>query len=211
MKLRISRIHFPVTVLGPGKRIGIWFQGCSQHCFGCVSQDTWSQDAGELIEVDELVSSCRQMTNDNVEGITITGGEPFEQPEGLASLLAALEVWRSVKQFDILCYSGFCLKFLENQHASLLSRLDALIPEPFKEDLTMSLPWRGSENQPLVILSPLVRERYTKTPPVTKSMQVAITDGEIWFIGIPDRGDMAHIQRATRHQGLIMEKTSWQK
>jgi anaerobic ribonucleoside-triphosphate reductase activating protein len=39
MKIAVSKAHYPVTVLGPGKRIGIWL-GCRIQCKGCVSQDT---------------------------------------------------------------------------------------------------------------------------------------------------------------------------
>ncbi|HSV19446.1 MAG TPA: 4Fe-4S cluster-binding domain-containing protein, partial [Casimicrobiaceae bacterium] len=42
--IELNKAHWPVTVLGPGKRIGLWLQGCSIHCPGCVSQDTWSAD-----------------------------------------------------------------------------------------------------------------------------------------------------------------------
>ena len=41
----VSRLHFPVTTLGPGRRAAIWLQGCSIHCRGCVSRDTWAPAA----------------------------------------------------------------------------------------------------------------------------------------------------------------------
>ena len=46
----ISRLHFPVTTLGPGHRIGIWFQGCSIRCEGCLSMDTWAPGRAFLSE-----------------------------------------------------------------------------------------------------------------------------------------------------------------
>ncbi len=45
MNILLNKAHFPVTVLGPGRRIGIWLQGCSIGCAGCISQDTWEADA----------------------------------------------------------------------------------------------------------------------------------------------------------------------
>ncbi|HAU1321526.1 TPA: radical SAM protein, partial [Legionella pneumophila] len=48
MMIYISRVHFPVTTLGPGHRIGIWFQGCSIRCPGCISTDTWNINKGEI-------------------------------------------------------------------------------------------------------------------------------------------------------------------
>ena len=54
MLIAINKAHYPVTVLGPGQRIGIWFQGCRIHCPGCVSQDTWAADPGKRMPLHEL-------------------------------------------------------------------------------------------------------------------------------------------------------------
>lgn len=54
--IRLSRLHFPVTALGPGERLGIWFQGCSLGCQGCISPDTWPS-TGPLTDVSELLSA----------------------------------------------------------------------------------------------------------------------------------------------------------
>ena len=56
MKLQLNKAHFPVTALGPGRRIGIWVQGCSIQCPGCVSLDTWKPDRSKAIEVDALIA-----------------------------------------------------------------------------------------------------------------------------------------------------------
>ncbi len=79
MMLNLSRIHFPVTTLGPGNRIGIWFQGCSIRCKGCISVDTWGMKKGS-VSVDEIISVIDPWL-DMADGITISGGEPFDQPE----------------------------------------------------------------------------------------------------------------------------------
>jgi anaerobic ribonucleoside-triphosphate reductase activating protein len=62
MKIAINKAHFPVTVLGPGRRIGIWTQGCRIHCKGCVSQDTWAADPGRETTVARLITWCRKTT-----------------------------------------------------------------------------------------------------------------------------------------------------
>lgn len=209
MKLRVSRVHFPVTVLGPGRRLGIWVQGCSIKCHGCVSRDTWDRNGGQLIDVNELVQDCRRITAGQIDGVTITGGEPFEQPDALAALLDALEGWRTAKRFDVLCYSGFPLKQLEREHATLFARLDALIPEPFVEERPIPGAWRGSDNQPLIAPSKLGRERYSTFPIKAPSIQVVVTDNPIWFIGIPRRGDMDRLQVLVKQYGLELEDASW--
>ena len=99
--LNLSRIHFPVTTLGPGKRIGIWFQGCSIRCKGCISADTWGTEKGR-VSIDEVIKVISNWL-DTAEGITLSGGEPFEQPEALELLLTQL---RTRTNIDILVYSG---------------------------------------------------------------------------------------------------------
>ena len=83
--IALSRIHFPVTTLGPGRRIGIWFQGCSIRCPGCISMDTWAPGRG-ITTIDEVVSAIAQWIP-TADGITISGGEPFDQPVALIELL----------------------------------------------------------------------------------------------------------------------------
>jgi anaerobic ribonucleoside-triphosphate reductase activating protein len=85
--LELNKAHWPVTVLGPGRRIGLWVQGCTIGCRGCVSQDTWPRDPRKRIAVPELLDWCRRTAKDGPDGITISGGEPFEQPAGLRALL----------------------------------------------------------------------------------------------------------------------------
>ena len=45
MALVVNRVHFPVTALGPGRRLGVWVQGCSIGCAGCLAHDTWARRA----------------------------------------------------------------------------------------------------------------------------------------------------------------------
>ncbi len=216
--LQLNKAHWPVTVLGPGRRIGLWVQGCSIHCPGCVSQDTWPADPKKTIAVRDLVAWCKRVSGGDLDGVTISGGEPFEQPAGLTALLKALHGWRreAALDFDILCYSGFPLKTLERKHATVLALLDAVVPEPYADKLPLGNVWRGSANQPLVPLSERGRARYAQyvdASPATdgKRMQAAIEGGRIWMIGIPDRGDMARVEALCASRGLTLEKVSWRR
>ena len=215
MKLQLNKAHYPVTALGPGRRIGIWTQGCSIQCPGCVSLDTWKPDRSKSIEVAALIAWCKRVCGGATDGITVSGGEPFDQPKALGALLDGLVHWRraSGQTFDILCYSGYRLERLRKDHASLLKQLDALMCDPFVEALPTLRPWRGSDNQRLVALTALGHERYDAHVDVAsgepKRFQVVADGKRIWFVGIPHRGDLDRIEQACAERGVSLAATSW--
>jgi anaerobic ribonucleoside-triphosphate reductase activating protein len=214
MKISINKAHFPVTVLGPGKRLGIWLQGCSIGCKGCVSQDTWERDPGRDMTVEQLLGWCRKTTGGIFDGVTISGGEPFDQPQALATLLDGLIEWRKKCKldFDLLCYSGYPLLTLQNNHAKLLARLDALIPEPYIDAKPLTHVWRGSSNQPLTPLSERgtrIYAPYLNALADQKRIQT-MQDGErLWYVGIPARGDMAALENSCKVRGVELTQVSW--
>ena len=218
MKIAVNKAHFPVTVLGPGRRIGIWVQGCSIGCKGCVSQDTWPTDAQREMTVAQLLAWCREVAADGFDGVTISGGEPFDQPAALAALLDGLIHWRAASgiDFDILCYSGYPLVKLQKKYAPLLQKLDAIIPEPYMENLPLARVWRGSSNQPLVPISERGQRKYADSVNQTvaeagKQMQTMVDGSRIWFIGIPARGDMAALEESCRERGVVFDQVSWRQ
>ena len=75
--MKIGRICYPVTTLGPGDRVAVWVQGCSRHCFGCMSPELQSE-AGIDVPVETIARSIADVIPPNT-GLTISGGEPLEQ------------------------------------------------------------------------------------------------------------------------------------
>lgn len=217
-KIQVNKAHYPVTVLGPGKRIGIWLQGCSIGCKGCVSTDTWTRDPRRAMPVADLLAWCKRTAGNELDGITISGGEPFEQPGPLRALLHGLHGWRKQggPDFDILCYSGYPLKILKKRHPALLELLDAIIPEPYADGLPLGKLWCGSSNQALVPLSTRGAERYEtfvaqNVAEQGKRMQMTVEGGRIWMIGIPERGDMARLEELCLSRGLSLDRVSWRR
>lgn len=216
MTIRINRLHFPVLTLGYGRRIGIWVQGCTIGCAGCCARDTWSAAAGRAMSLDDVVAWCgTAVAGEACDGVTISGGEPFEQPEALSALVDGLRAWRGTqgRPIDILCFSGLPLKRLRREHGAILERLDALVPEPFAAGRGPPLPWRGSANQPLVALSELGRSRYgraarTEEPPARR-LQLLVADGRVECIGIPGHGDLERLEAAAAAKGIVLTEVSW--
>src|SRR4051812_888539 len=100
--LAISRVHFPITSLGYGRRIGLWTQGCSIGCKGCMSLDTWASRPADT-PIDEIIASLGPWLRE-ADGLTLSGGEPFDQPEAIVALLRAV---RPHVTGDILLFSGY--------------------------------------------------------------------------------------------------------
>ncbi|ALM83941.1 4Fe-4S cluster-binding domain-containing protein [Bordetella sp. N] len=201
MDIRVSRLHFPVTTLGPGRRIGIWFQGCSIRCAGCISMDTWA-DAGGETSVAAVLAQVREWLP-LATGITISGGEPFDQPEALLALLRRL---REAAVDDILVYSGHAFESLAATLTQADGLIDALITDPFDIDAPQTLGLRGSDNQRLHCLTALGRARYATYAQAPRSAAKALDvmfdeDGSVWFAGIPERHDFLRLQEILSEQG----------
>ncbi|MDS4071316.1 MAG: 4Fe-4S single cluster domain-containing protein [Candidatus Competibacter sp.] len=212
--LYLNKAHYPVTTLGPGRRIGLWFQGCTLACPGCVARDTWAFEPDRALPLPMLLAWCREVARTGLDGVTISGGEPFEQPAALLALLEALRDWRGAAglDFDILCYSGLPWRRLQREFAAILERLDAIIPEPFQARRPTRLLWRGSANQPLIPLSPLGRERYAPyldRAAERRPFQVAVDSERVWAIGIPGAGDMEALEQRCAERGLRLGGVSW--
>jgi anaerobic ribonucleoside-triphosphate reductase activating protein len=154
--IALSRLHFPVTTLGPGLRLGIWLQGCSIRCPGCISVDTWNTSEG-LTTTDSVIEALRGWVP-YVEGITISGGEPFDQPDALSILLKDL---RGLTSVDVLVYSGYPLSALTDWLRNNPGLIDVLITEPYDATAEQTLPLRGSDNQRLHFVSQLGRDRFS--------------------------------------------------
>ena len=214
MKVRLNKAHFPVTALGPGRRIGLWLQGCSAQCPGCISRDTWADDPSREITISGIIDWCRGVSAKGCDGVTISGGEPFEQARALSELIKEIRAWSDEieAKMDILCYSGLPLRRLQLDHAAILEQLDALIPEPFVASLSGGSIWRGSANQPIVPLSDLGLARYGSSALSAEDerrLQFAIDGSTLWCIGIPERGNLEAVEIAARARGVTLGGVSW--
>lgn len=212
MKLLLNKAHFPVRALGPGTRIGLWFQGCSIRCRGCCSQDTWELDASRAIDVAAVISWCLQSRPTKVDGITITGGEPFDQPEALLLLLKSLVAFRKAGG-DLLLYSGYPAKRLKADFAEHLRYVDAYVAEPYVLNRPANSGVAGSKNQKLTVRSTRrkVVERYLvwEKRGAERQIQVQAHSNAIWFIGVPRAGDLERMRAYCETQGLTFDTVSW--
>lgn len=208
--IEISRLHHPVTVLGPGSRAGIWVQGCTIGCAGCLARDTWERRPDRAVAVSAVLSWLASLP-DPVDGVTISGGEPLQQPGPVAELIAGIRDWRGDRPVDILLYTGYPWSRARRQ-ANVVAGCDAVVAGPYVRRRNVGdVPLRGSTNQRIVPLTELGRRRYgpdAVLPP--RGLQARVTEGRIWLAGIPRAGDLDRLRSGLAERGVRIEETSWQ-
>lgn len=212
--LRTSRAHFPVTALGPGRRLGIWLQGCPLACAGCMSRDTWPADGGVDVSLDELLDLWRRAVGAGADGMTISGGEPLEQADPLAEFLhAAADLRRATGgQQDFLLYTGYEPEELDDAQRAVLDLVDAVITGRYDVGRPTGLIWRGSANQELTPRTALGVSRYreyTNLVPERAPVQIHVDDNRLWLVGVPPPGVLPKVERALSARGVRLEGVAW--
>lgn len=178
--MKFSGVH----VLGPGKRYGLWLQGCYRHCKGCIAQNSWDLNGGEDLSVDTLV---KEILNEKVDGITISGGEPFLQCEELCDLIRRIKI---EKDLGIILYTGYSLEELNMRQNSsinyILKSIDVLIDGEYVEELDDNKAFRGSSNQKIHHLSKRYID-YFESNFIARENEFVINGNEFVILGIPNK------------------------
>lgn len=209
----LSRIHHPVTNLGFGVRVGIWLQGCTIGCLGCVSRDTWPTVESSCTTVRSITDTVNTHL-DGLDGVTISGGEPTDQPAGLQELLTGLRDLIGPDR-DILVYTGRSLSEACGRVPALRAVADVVISEPFVAGLADDSALRGSSNQVVSPMSSLGTQRYpadgVEDAYADQRHQIGIhvDEGTLRLVGIPRRGDMARLSRRLKTAGIGFDEASW--
>ncbi|RWB93113.1 MAG: radical SAM protein [Mesorhizobium sp.] len=196
----ISRVHFPVTTLGPGRRVGVWFQGCSIRCPSCISADTWTPGRG-MTTVDAVLDTLALWAR-GAEGLTVSGGEPFEQSEALSALLRG---WRQLSPGGVLAFTGFELDAVAPWLAANPGLIDAVMTGPYDRSAPQTMALRGSDNQKLHVMSALGAQFSAFDRPATiedRRLDVMFdAEGGAWFAGIPAHGDFQRFRQGLKAEG----------
>lgn len=139
------------NVLGPGKRFVIWVQGCPFDCFNCTSPDWIPIEERNRIKISSLVDVIFE--DKEIEGLTISGGEPMLQANGLSKLCKMIKERDSSK--DFIVFTGFeSEKLIRNSnYKPFLKWIDVLISEKYIDKLNNNKGLRGSSNQKIHFLS----------------------------------------------------------
>src|SRR6185437_12590529 len=119
------------------------------------------------------------------DGLTVSGGEPFDQPDALAALLRE---WRQQSDRSVLVFTGREIDDVSPWLAANPNLIDALMTGPFRSDLPQTFALRGSDNQKLHVLSELGQEflQFDRpSTPADRKLDVMFDEkGEAWMAGI---------------------------
>ena len=135
--MRIAGILPLSFVNGDGSRYVVFTQGCPHHCKGCQNPETWSPTGGTEMSPADIAADFHKRRL--LDGITLSGGDPFCQQE------ACLELLDMLPDVNVWIYTGH--EYEEICDTPLAKRADVLVVGPFREELRCEGTMYGSSNQ----------------------------------------------------------------
>lgn len=183
----IDRIIYPIKSLGPGNRLVIWTVGCSKHCKDCANPELWLFDKNKEVDVNVLYNTISNyINNKKIDGVTITGGDPFEQ---LPELLYLLKYLSQITD-DIIVYTGFTFDELtklcsKEQMKFIKKTVTLLIDGKYIEELNDNkCQLRGSTNQKLIFFNDNHRGKYEDYMKQKRKIQNVYYRNKLISVGI---------------------------
>jgi anaerobic ribonucleoside-triphosphate reductase activating protein len=187
--LRVATIVDDTEAEGPGRRFALWVQGCTIRCPGCCNPEMFTRAGGTEMTIDAIAERLANATG--VEGVSILGGEPFEQAAGVAELARRVRT----RGLTVMVYSGYTLAELREQAArdagvaALLGEIDLLVDGRYDRDRPEPPPpigrrWLGSTNQVMHYLT----AAYSADDPrmhAANTVEVHWRDGKLVVNGWP--------------------------
>jgi len=148
--LRVHAFLPRSTVNGPGLRSVLWVQGCTLGCEGCFNPLTHDLAAGQPMTVAQVL----ELIPADVEGLTISGGEPMLQAEACLALVRACRE----RGLNALVYTGMSYHRIiddaQEHQLHILNHIDWLVDGAYQKDSPPTHPWAGSGNQRVITLNP---------------------------------------------------------
>lgn len=205
--MNVARILYPIKVLGPGNRLGIWLVGCHRKCEGCSNPELWEQKEYYEIVLDDLISMLQPiLEKEELDGIVITGGEPFNQAKELLQLLKHIEKYTE----DILVYTGYLKEELQCKDVSsieCLNHIGVLVDGPYIEMLNNNITMRGSSNQNVYVLRESLKQRYeTYLAETTNEIQNFMTRNGMVSVGIHKKDFKNLLVKKSLEKGVMIDE-----
>lgn len=184
--LNLASIRFCTESEGPGKRVAIWVQGCLKSCVGCCNPEMQKIEENVVVETQDLINIIQEeKIKNNIEGITLLGGEPILQAQGLSEIAE----WSRKNGLSVILFTGYLFEELKNMKNSyvqhLLKYTDILIDGPFENEMhDTKRAWVGSKNQRVIYLSDFYKKGIEYEID-ERQMEILVSNGEIYLNGWP--------------------------
>lgn len=183
--LNVAKTVRTTSALGLGRRAAIWLQGCLLHCQGCISPEWIPDIPARQVSPEELAEQL--LLNPEIQGVSVSGGEPMLQAAGLARMIRYA---RARRELDVICFTGCSYAALKafptgTGVQAFLEEIDLLIDGPFIKDLSLDIGLRGSTNQRFIKLSDRFKDIDFENSP--RRLELIIQGDQAFLIGIPPR------------------------
>ena len=167
-------------VNGPGNRFVLWTQGCSKGCSECFNPETWSREIYKELSPMQIFELIK---NFEVDGVTISGGDPLEQEDELLELLMLLSTMRLRK--GIILFSGFTRAEISSNfiREQCLKYIDVLIDGRYEKNLKIDFSLRGSSNQEFYSFSNKISSDELH---FDQEIEISSLEGDIMMTGFPN-------------------------
>ncbi len=180
MKARVHAVEPRSRANGPGARFVVWMQGCTLGCAGCFNPTTHDAAGGREVDIADLAAQMATAKQAGSEGLSLSGGEPLQQPAAAAALLDAARALG----WSTLAFSGYTIDEIRALPGGtdVLSRLDVLIDGRYVSMERLATGLRGSANQRIQLLT----DRYSLADvEATPVAEIRIgRDGELVLTGV---------------------------
>ena len=137
---------------GEGIRVSIFFSGCKFHCKGCFNSELWDFNYGVPFTQETIDTIIELMKPDYIKGLSILGGEPFQNRRAVKELVLKVKsaypnkdiwVWTGYKMEEFIGWTTYGL-----YEKPILDNIDVLIDGRYEDDKRdLTLAFRGSSNQ----------------------------------------------------------------
>ena len=167
-------------VNGPGVRFVLWTQGCSKGCSECFNPETWSTNIYKELSPTQIFELIK---NFEVDGVTISGGDPLEQEDELLELLMLLSTMRLRK--GVILFSGFTRAEISSNfiREQCLKYIDVLIDGRYEKNLKIDFSLRGSSNQEFYFFSNKISSDELS---FDQEIEISSLEGDIMMTGFPN-------------------------
>lgn len=188
--MQIDSIKYPVHSLGPGKRLVIWTTGCPRKCKNCITPRLQSPNPEMDVNTNEqYLEIVKKLNGEKIEGITISGGDPFFQKN---ELLKFIELLKNLTD-DILIYTGYTYEEIVNMLSKneidyLKNNIAVLIDGPYIDELNDNKSvLRGSTNQNIYIFNNKYKKKYDNYLSQERKQELFKEKNGIRIVGIQNK------------------------